>query len=167
MRFPFVLQPGNDDEKFMLAALKEAWEAFKNNEVPVGAVVVIEGVIVAKGRNQVEMLQDATAHAEMLALTSAEAAQQNWRLQGATLYSTLEPCCMCAGAAILSRVERVIWGAPDLRHGANGSWIDLFALQHSIHQVKISGGVYAEQSGHLLRDFFRKQRTDKENSMQE
>lgn len=157
--FPFALQPANDDERFMLAALKEAWQAYKSDEVPVGAVLVIEGRIIAKGRNQVEMLQDATAHAEMLALTSASAALENWRLQGAILYCTLEPCCMCAGAAILSRVARIVWGAPDLRHGANGSWVDIFASQHPIHQVNISGGVYAEECGGLLRSFFREQRT--------
>lgn len=158
--FPFDLQPATDDQRFMLAALKEAWKAFLKEEVPVGAVIVIEGRIVAKGSNQVEMLQDATAHAEMLALTSAEAALQNWRLQGATLYCTLEPCPMCAGAAILSRVERIVWGAPDIRQGANGSWVDLFANKHPIHQVKIEGGVYGTEAGELLRSFFRKRRTE-------
>ncbi len=161
--FPFALHPSNDDERFMHAALKEAWKAFQNDEVPVGAVVVIEGRIVSKGSNQVEMLQDATAHAEMLALTSAAAGLHNWRLQGATLYSTLEPCSMCAGAAILSRVERIVWGAPDVRHGANGSWVDLFALQHEIHQVKISGGIYAEECGQLMRRFFKKRREEGAN----
>lgn len=158
--FPLVLKPSNDDERFMVAALKEAWKAFQNNEVPVGAVVVVEGEIIARGSNQVELLKDATAHAEMLAMTSAAVALENWRLQGATLYCTLEPCSMCAGAAILSRVQRIVWGAPDIRHGANGSWVDLFAKPHPIHSPTIIGGVYAEQCGDLLRTFFRKRREE-------
>ncbi len=160
--FPFTLTPESDDQRFMLAALKEAWKSFQQEEVPVGAVIVVDGAIIARGSNQVEMLQDATAHAEMLAITSAEAALQNWRLQGATLYCTLEPCPMCAGAAILSRVERIVWGAPDIRQGANGSWTDLFASKHPIHQIKIEGGVYASESAELLRAFFKKRREEKD-----
>lgn len=160
--FPFTLQPANDDQKFMLAALREAWKAFQQDEVPVGAVVVVEGKIISRGSNQVEMLNDATAHAEMLAITSASGALQNWRLQGAILYCTLEPCSMCAGAAILSRVDKIVWGAPDLRHGANGSWLDLFKQQHPIHQVKIEGGVYAAECAELMRTFFKKRREENE-----
>lgn len=156
--FPYSIQPQGPEETFMLAALKEAWKAFQNDEVPVGAVLVTDNVVVARGYNQVELLNDATAHAEMLAITSAEAAIGNWRLQGATLYCTLEPCPMCAGAAILSRVQNIVWGAPDLRHGANGSWVDLFSTTHPIHNVSIRGGVLAEYSADLLRRFFRKQR---------
>lgn len=162
--FPFTLQPTNDDEKFMLAALREAWKAFQQDEVPVGAVLVIEGKIVSRGFNQVEMLNDATAHAEMLTLTAAAGALQNWRLQGSVLYCTLEPCPMCAGAAILSRVEKIVWGARDIRHGANGSWVDLFEQQHPIHQVKIEGGIYAEECGMLMRSFFKKRRENGRSS---
>src|SRR5574338_1269803 len=110
-----------DDERFMREAIKQALIAFEHNEVPVGAVIVKKGQIIARGYNQVELLRDATAHAEMLAITSAESALENWRLTGATLYCTLEPCAMCAGAALLSRLDAIVWGAPDIRHGANGS----------------------------------------------
>ncbi len=128
MPFPFQLIPSNEDERFMLEALKEAWKAFQNGEVPVGAVLVKDGKMIAKGSNQVELLHDATAHAEMICMTAGEAALENWRLVETTLYCTLEPCVMCAGAMLLSRVPRLVWGAPDLRHGANGSWIDLFSI---------------------------------------
>src|ERR1700761_6222819 len=120
MHFPFSIPVQTDDEKFMLEALKEAWKAFLKDEVPVGAVLVQDNRIIARGHNQVEMLKDATAHAEMLCITSGEAALENWRLIDTTLYATIEPCCMCAGALFLSRVPTLVWGAPDIRHGANG-----------------------------------------------
>lgn len=162
-KFPFSIQPQNEDETFMLEALKEAWKAFSSDEVPVGAVLVKEGEIIARGYNQVELLQDATAHAEMLCITAGEAAVENWRLTGMTLYTTVEPCSMCAGALLLSRVSRLVWGAPDLRHGANGSWIDLFSFVHPTHDlVKISSGVFKEESALLMREFFRLQRKKRE-----
>lgn len=161
MLFPFFIQPQNDDENFMLEALKQAWKAFQSGEVPVGAVLVKERQIIAKGFNQVELLKDATAHAEMLCLTAGEAAVDNWRLTGTTLYCTVEPCSMCAGAILLSRVTNLVWGAPDVRHGANGSWIDLFKLDHPTHQVVIRQGVLQEYSSKLLKDFFQMQRNKK------
>ncbi len=166
MPFPFQISPKSDDEKFMLEALKQAWKAFENEEVPVGAVLVKEGRIIAKGYNQVEMLKDATAHAEMLCMTSGEAALENWRLTDTTLYCTLEPCVMCAGALLLSRVSRLVWGAPDLRHGANGSWIDLFAHKHPMHTVTITSGVYGEYSAALMKDFFQKRRKGEINGVE-
>lgn len=149
------------DEFFMKEALKEAKKAFAKEEVPVGAVLVFEGKIVARGHNQVELLQDATAHAEMLCLTAASEAIQNWRLTGATLYCTLEPCAMCAGAILATRVERLVWGAPDLRVGANGSWIDLFEKKHPIHTLEITPRVLEAECAELMRQFFSEQREKK------
>lgn len=156
--FPFSIVPSTEDEKFMLIALKEAWNAFCADEVPVGAVLVKNGEVIAKGYNQVEMLHDATAHAEMLCITAGEAALENWRLLETTLYCTIEPCSMCAGAMLLTRIPRLVWGAPDLRHGANGSWIDLFDKQHPTHSILASKGVLAEFAAALMRDFFQRRR---------
>jgi tRNA(adenine34) deaminase len=160
--FPFKIAPKDDDEKFMLEALKQAYKAFEAGEVPVGAVLVQDGAIIAKGFNQVELLNDATAHAEIICMTSAEASFGNWRLLNCTLYCTLEPCSMCAGAMFLSRLPRLVWGAPDLRHGANGSWTDLFALKHNIHNVEVKRGVFEAESATLMRDFFIKRRQEKD-----
>lgn len=158
MPFPFTIQPQSEDERFMLEALKEAWKAFKADEVPIGAVLVKQGHVIARGHNQVEMLKDATAHAEMLCLTAGEAALDNWRLAETTLYCTTEPCSMCAGAMMLTRLPVLVWGAPDLRHGANGSWIDLFERDHPMHTIVVRSGVLKEACAHLLRDFFQIQR---------
>lgn len=144
------------DEKFMREALKEARKAFDLGEVPVGCVIVHEGRIIARGHNQVEMLKDATAHAEMLAIGAASAALQNWRLLDATLYCTLEPCAMCAGALFLSRIKRLVWGAPDIRQGANGSWVDLFVMQHPMHAIEVQSGLLAAEAATLMREFFEK-----------
>jgi len=142
------------DEKWMREALKEAKKAYQSGEVPVGAVVVCEGQVIARGHNQVELLQDATAHAEMLALSSAAASIGNWRLTGATLYCTLEPCIMCAGAMLLSRVKRLVWGAPDLRHGAHGSWVNIFSSPHPTHTLEITTSVLEQECAHLMKEFF-------------
>lgn len=162
-RLPFELKPETDDERFMLEALKEAWKAFQKDEVPVGAVLVKEGKVIARGHNQVEMLKDATAHAEMLCITSGANALEDWRLLETTLYCTVEPCSMCAGALMLSRVKTLVWAAPDIRHGANGSWVDLFAKTHPTHQVTVRSGVYGEQAAELMRQFFKLQRKAKES----
>jgi len=159
--FPFAITPKDVDEKFMLEALREAWKAYNENEVPVGAVLVKNGEILARGYNQVETLQDATAHAEMLCLTSAEAAEFSWRLTDTVLYCTLEPCSMCAGALFLTRVKEVVWGAKDLRHGANGSFVDLFATPHPIHKVEVRSGVLAEYAQNLMQQFFRERRNER------
>lgn len=143
---------------FMKEALKEAKKAFDADEVPVGAVLVHKNKIIARGANQVEMLQDATAHAEMLCITSAAAALSNWRLEGTTLYSTLEPCPMCAGAILASRCMRLVWGAPDERLGANGSWVDLFAQKHPMHTIEVVSGILAEEAAILMRQFFQDKR---------
>lgn len=151
---PFTLQPQNDDETFMLEALKQAWKAYQEGEVPVGAVLVFEGKVIARGYNQVEMLRDATAHAEMLCLTAGAVAMGDWRLLSTTLYCTIEPCSMCAGAMFLSRIGRLVYGAPDKRHGAHGSWVDLFAANHPIHKIDVVKGIYAQQASDLMRQFF-------------
>lgn len=164
--FPFAPRIQNDDERWMLEALKEAWKAFQSREVPIGAVLVHEGRILARGHNQVELLQDATAHAEMLCITAGEGALENWRLSGCTLYCTVEPCSMCAGAILLSRVDRLVWGAPDIRQGANGSWVDLFAAGHPCHEVEVQSGILSEFSAQLLRDFFKMRREENERERQ-
>lgn len=150
----------------MLEALKQAWKAFEAGEVPVGAVLVKEGRVISRGYNQVEMLNDATAHAEMLCMTAGEAALENWRLLDTTLYCTLEPCVMCAGAMLLSRVPRLVWGAPDLRHGAHGSWINLFQHKHPMHTIEISSGVYADYAAALMKDFFQKRRKGEKDGLE-
>jgi tRNA(adenine34) deaminase len=161
MPFPWPISPQNDDERFMLEALKEAWKAFKADEVPVGAVLVKDNHVIARGFNQVEMLKDATAHAEMLCLTAGEVALDNWRLSQTTLYCTIEPCSMCAGAMLLTRVSSLVWGAPDLRHGANGSWVDLFAPTHPTHSIQVRKGVLQDFCAQILKDFFQEQRERK------
>jgi tRNA(adenine34) deaminase len=150
-----------EDTYFMREALKEAKKALAQDEVPVGAVLVFKGKVIARGYNQVEMLQDATAHAEMLCITSGASALENWRLSDTTLYCTLEPCSMCAGAILASRIKRLVWGAPDLRLGANGSWIDLFSMKHPMHSLEVTSGVLEEESAFLLKDFFAQTRKKK------
>ncbi len=145
------------DEIFMREALDEAQIAYNLGEVPVGAVVVFQNQIIARAHNQVETLQDATAHAETLCLRLAAQSLANWRLLGCTLYSTLEPCLMCAGSLILSRVQTVVWGAPDPRHGAGGSLMNVF-INHPIHQVEVRQGILREQSADLLKKFFQERR---------
>ena len=148
------------DVHFMREAYKQALKAFREEEVPVGAVLVHQDRVIARGHNQVEMLKDATAHAEMICMGAGAQALDNWRLLDTTLYSTLEPCVMCAGGMLLSRVKRLVWGAPDLRHGANGSWIDLFDKNHPTHALEITSGVLAEECGALMQEFFRKKRAN-------
>ena len=152
------LDPALRDAAFMREALKEAKKAFDEDEVPIGAVLVVGNRVVARGRNQVELLSDATAHAEMLCLSAGAAQSDSWRLKDATLYCTLEPCCMCAGAMFVSRLKRLVWGAPDLRVGANGSWINLFEKEHPIHTIEITSGILQDEAADLMRTFFQKQR---------
>lgn len=142
----------------MREALEEAKIAFSKDEVPVGAILVSDGQIIARAHNLVESLQDATAHAEILCLQRASAHLLNWRLLKTTLYITLEPCCMCVGAILLSRVSRVVWGAPDLRQGADGSWVSVLSHRHPIHNVEVARGVLAQESAQLMKDFFKNKR---------
>ncbi len=166
MPFPFSITPQHEDEGFMLEALKEAWKAFKAREVPVGAVLVKDKQVIARGFNQVELLKDATAHAEMICITAGENSIGNWRLSNTTLYCTIEPCSMCAGALLLSRVTTLVYGASDIRHGANGSWINLFDRPHPTHKIMIRQGVLQDVCASLLKDFFYIQRKKKFNQQE-
>lgn len=159
---PFSISPQNEDEFFMLEAIKEAWKAYRKKEVPVGAVLVYKKKIIARGHNQVEMLKDATAHAEMLCMTSGSAELENWRLSDTTLYCTIEPCSMCAGAMFLSRISTLVWGAPDIRHGANGSWINLFEKPHPTHTITVQKGILEEPCSLLMKNFFQERRSQNE-----
>ncbi|NGX39392.1 MAG: tRNA-specific adenosine deaminase [Chlamydiae bacterium] len=136
----------------------EAKIAQTKNEVPVGAVLVVDGKIIARAHNTVEAESDASRHAELLCLQKGAEVLENWRLVGTTLYCTLEPCAMCSGALALFRVGRLVYGAPDLRHGANGSVFDVLNKSHPIHQVEVCGGVCALEAKELLQNFFRERR---------
>ena len=150
------------DEHFMDEALRQARKAAAKGEVPVGAVLVMGDRIVAKAHNQVEELKDATAHAEMLVVTSAAGEAGDWRLQEATVYVTKEPCPMCAGAMALSRVKRVVYGAADPKMGAAGGALNLLQFEGMNHRCEVRGGIRAEECRELLRDFFQKQRAEKD-----
>lgn len=144
-----------DDEKFMREALALAEQAVALGEVPVGAVVVKDGVIIARGYNRRELDHSATAHAELSAIEEACRAVGSWRLHGCTLYVTLEPCPMCAGAIINARLDRVVYGARDEKAGACGSVLDLFEMGLN-HRPILKSGVLASESGELLSAFFEK-----------
>jgi tRNA(adenine34) deaminase len=135
-------------------ALKEAQKAFELGEVPVGAVIVYKDTVIAKGYNQVETLKDATAHAEMIALSAAFNYFGSWRLEGCTIYVTLEPCPMCTGAIVLSRIEKVVFGAFDFKAGACGSVYNIAEDGNLNHKVEVISGIMAEESQSLLRAFF-------------
>lgn len=158
MQLPPVHSLRSDDERFMVEALREAWKAFNQGEVPVGAVIVHQGTIIGRGYNQVEMLQDATAHAEILGIGAASQSLSGWRLEDCVLYSTLEPCCMCAGAMFVARLPRLVWGAPDIRHGANGSFINLFEMQHPMHSIHVVAGILEKWCAHPMELFFKNRR---------
>ena len=149
-----------DDETGMRAALREAAASAAANEVPVGCVVVHEGVIIARGHNQVEALQDATAHAEILAIGAASNALGSWRLHECTMYVTLEPCAMCAGAIILARLGRLVYAATDPKAGACGSVLDVIHEPRLNHRVEITSGVLADECGAMLKAFFQKKRRE-------
>jgi tRNA(adenine34) deaminase len=153
----------HSDQHFMGEALRQAAKAFEAGEVPVGAVVVRDGRIIGRAFNQVEMLKDATAHAEMLALTQAEAAVGDWRLTDCTLYVTKEPCPMCAGAIVHVRLARVVFGAPDPKGGAAGGAINLLQFPTLNHRCDITPGVREEESRALLKQFFLEQREQNKN----
>ena len=142
-------------------ALRQARKAAATGEGPVGAVLVVGDRIVARAHNQVEELKDATAHAEMLAVTTAAGETGEWRLNEATVYVTKEPCPMCAGAIALSRVMRVVYGAADPKMGAAGGALNLLQFEGMNHRCEVRGGVRAEECRELLREFFQKQRAEK------
>jgi tRNA(adenine34) deaminase len=153
------LSPDENDERFMRAALREAVAARDEGEVPVGAVVVREGRIIGRGHNQRERLNDPTAHAEMLALTAASAFVESWRLDGCTLYVTLEPCAMCAGALVLARMERLVFGTADPKSGACVSLYQIPTDQRLNHRIALGDPVLAGECAALLQAFFEAQRS--------
>ena len=155
---PDELFASSQHDRWMRLALEEARLAAEEDEVPVGAVVVAAGRVIASGHNQREQLQDPTAHAEMIALTQAAASLGSWRLEGCTLYVTLEPCPMCAGGILQARVPAVVWGAADPKAGAVCSLYELFNDSRLNHRVEHIGGVLADECGRLLSDFFRSKR---------
>jgi len=146
------------DEFYMSEALKEAQKAYAEDEVPVGAVIVQDGVIIARGHNQVERLKDPTAHAEIIAITSAANYLRTKWLNEASLYVTIEPCSMCAGALVLARIKNLYFGAKDPKTGACGSIVNIVNHKKLNHQIKVSKGILETQSSFLLKEFFKKKR---------
>jgi tRNA(adenine34) deaminase len=148
----------NYDERFMIQALNEARNAYQADEVPVGCVIVHEGLVIGRGYNRTESLQDPTAHAEMLAITAAAEHLGSWRLTGCTAYCTLEPCAMCAGALVLARVDRLVFGAPDPKFGACGSIFKIVQEPRLNHRVALTLGVLGDDCVELMQEFFKKKR---------
>lgn len=150
--------PLETHEDYMFLALEVAREALLSEDVPVGAIVVRDGQVIGRGCNQREKLQDPTAHAEILALRTAAAVLGQWRLEACTVYVTLEPCAMCAGALVLARVERLVYGAADEKAGACRSLYQIPQDPRLNHRLEVIGGVLAEPCAELLREFFRRRR---------
>jgi tRNA(adenine34) deaminase len=146
------------DRQFMQQALEQAGLAALAGEVPVGAVIVRNGEVIARAFNQPITKHDPSAHAEMLALRQAALSAENYRLPSTTLYVTLEPCTMCAGAMLHARVDRIVYGAADPKTGAAGSVLDVFSSKQINHQTVVEGGVMAQECGQLLRNFFKERR---------
>ncbi len=146
------------DEYFMRLALREAERALEHDDVPVGCVVAAEGEVVAAAANERELRGDPTAHCEVLALREASSKLGSWRLDSAVVYVTLEPCAMCAGAIVLARVPRVVYGAKDPKAGAAGSVLDVLSEPLLNHRPVVAGGLLADESGGLLRAFFAERR---------
>jgi tRNA(adenine34) deaminase len=142
------------DEYYMRLALREAEQAVAHDDVPIGCIVVQGGEVIEAARNERELRGDPTAHAEILALREAARRAEGWRLLDTVMYVTLEPCAMCAGALVLARVPRVVYGAPDSKAGAAGSVLDVLAEPKLNHRPDVAGGLLAEESAALLRDFF-------------
>ena len=146
------------DERFMRMALREADAAAVAGEVPVGAVIVKDGRVIARAHNLRETLKDPTAHAEIIAITQAAEALSAWRLDGAVVYVTLEPCPMCAGALVLARVARLVYAAADPKAGACGTLYDIVRDDRLNHTMEVTSGVLADEAGGMLREFFRDRR---------
>ncbi len=161
MAFPTV------PEHWMRLALLEARQAADEGEVPVGCVVVHEGRVIGRGHNRVEALQDPTAHAEILALTAASSTLGSWRLPGAEVYVTVEPCLMCTGALILARIDRVCFGSSEPKFGACGSLIDATNLAGLNHRMLVIPGILEGDSAALMREFFRRIRTENKSIAEE
>jgi len=154
------MPPTMDDVTWMRHALDEARRATEHGDVPVGAVAVLDGAIIARAHNRREIDGDPTAHAELLAIREASRVIGHWRLESVTLYCTLEPCAMCAGAMILARLPRLVVGAPDPKAGAGGSVMDLLAHPALNHRVEVTRGVLADEAADLLVRFFARLRAE-------
>jgi len=152
------------DEQYMRIAIDQARIAEENGDVPIGAVIVHNDTIIAKAYNQREQLQDPTAHAEIIALTQAAAALENWHLNDCTIYVTLEPCCMCAGALVLARIDRLVYGCDDPKTGAVKSLYNIVQDSRLNHRVEVTNGVLADECGQILQDFFKKRRPEEPKS---
>ena len=153
-----LLPPAEPDLHFMREALREGRKAAAMGEVPVGAVLVHDGAVIARDHNRRERLNDPTAHAEMLVITSAASHLESWRLLDCTLYVTLEPCSMCAGAIVLARIPRVVYGATDPKAGAGGSVLDLLRHPDLNHRAEVTAGIMADECGGMLVEFFASKR---------
>jgi tRNA(adenine34) deaminase len=149
------------DEKYMKLAIEQARVAEKNGDVPIGAVIVFDKQIIGKAYNQREQLKDPTAHAEIIALTQAAAFLESWRLHGCTIYVTLEPCPMCAGALVLARIDRLVYGCDDPKTGAAGSLYNIVRDDRLNHRLEVTSGVLAEECAGILQDFFLRRRVEK------
>ena len=146
------------DEFYMREALREAKKAFSRDEVPVGAIIVYKGSIIARAHNQIRLLKDPTAHAEMIAITQAASYLQNERLIGCSMYVTIEPCSMCAGAMVLARIKELVYAVRDPKTGACGSVVTLVNHKKLNHKVKVKKGILEEDAGFLIKEFFKKKR---------
>jgi len=149
-----------EDQLYMKIAIEQAQIAEENGDVPIGAVIVYENQIIGKAYNQREQLQDPTAHAEIIALTQAAAFIESWRLHGCTMYVTLEPCPMCAGALVLARIDRLIYGCDDPKTGAVKSLYNIVTDERLNHTINVTSGVLAEECSSLLQHFFRRRRIE-------
>ena len=150
-----------EDERFMRFAIEQAKIAEENGDVPIGAVIVYKNQIIAKAYNQRQQLNDPTAHAEIIALTQAAAFVQNWRLNGCAMYVTLEPCPMCAGALVLARLDRLVYGCDDPKSGACGSIYNIVADERLNHRLQVTAGVLAKECSEQLQSFFQQRRNEK------
>ncbi|HDZ69246.1 MAG TPA: nucleoside deaminase [Phycisphaerales bacterium] len=158
------MNDSKEDERFMNMAAEAARVAEDNGDVPIGAVIVFENRIIARAYNQKEQLQDPTAHAEIIALTQAAAALQSWRLNGCTIYVTLEPCPMCAGALVLSRMNRLVYGCDDPKAGACKSMYNIVQDGRLNHRLEVTGGIMEDQCRGQLQEFFAKRRIENKNN---
>ena len=147
-----------NDEFYMHEALREAKKAFQRDEVPVGAIIIYKGSIIARAHNQIRMLKDPTAHAEMIAITQAANYLQNERLIDCLMYVTIEPCSMCTGALVLARINKLVYAADDPKTGACGSVVNLVNHKKLNHSIEVRKGILEDESSSLLKEFFRKKR---------
>ena len=155
--------PNKSDKEFMRIAIEAAKIAEENDDVPIGAVIVYQNQIIGKAYNQREQLKDPTAHAEIIALTQAAAFLESWRLNDCTIYVTLEPCPMCAGALVLARMKRLVYGCDDPKTGAVKSLYNIVQDQRLNHRLEVTSGVLAAECSELLQEFFQKRRIENKN----